>query len=348
MSTQKAIVITGPEKAELVTDRSIPALRDNCLLVKTIAVGLNPTDWKAISRSPPTGLTVGCDFAGIVEAVGKDVKKQWQKGDRVCGFSHGCNITQPEDGAFAEYIAVKGDVVMRLPDNLNFQEGATLGIGIPTAAQALYQSLKLALPTEPIKEATPILIYGGSTATGTLSIQFAKLSGYTVLTTCSPRNFNLVRTLGADAVFDYNDPQAAAEIKKYTNDNLKLVLDCIALEDSIKFCDEAISSSGGEYGALLFVEFPRKNVNTHFTVAYTISGEDFKYGDRLIPGKPEDKAYAEMFFPIAETLLAQGKVKVHPTKVGKEGLKGVLEGLEMLKNGKVSGEKLVYNIEETP
>ncbi|KAJ6093453.1 Protein TOXD [Penicillium sp. IBT 16267x] len=332
MSTQKAIVITGPEKAELITNRPIPALRDNCLLVKTIAVGLNPTDWKSITRSPPSG----------------HVKKQWRKGDRVCGFSHGCNITQPEDGAFAEYIAVKGDTVMRLPDNLSFQEGATLGIGIATVAQALYQSLKLALPTEPIKDATPILIYGGSTATGTLGIQFAKLSGYTVLTTCSPRNFDLVRGLGADAVFDYRDPKAAVEIKKQTNDNLKLVLDCIALGDSIKFCDEAISSSGGDYGSLLIVKTEREKINRHFTVAYTISGEDFKYGDMLIPGRPEDKAYAEMFFPIAETLLAQSKVKVHPPTVGKEGLKGVLEGLELLKNGKVSGEKLVYNIEDTP
>lgn len=348
MSTQKAIVITGSAKAELVNNRPIPALRDNCLLVKTIAVGLNPTDWKSIARAPPIGVTVGCDFAGIVEAVGKDVKKQWKKGDRVCGFSHGCNPVQPEDGAFAEYIAVKGDIVMRLPDNLNFQDGATLGVGIGTVAQALYQTLKLALPTEPIKEATPILIYGGSTATGTLCIQFAKLSGYTVLTTCSPRNFDLVRALGADAVFDYRDPKAATEIKKSTNDNLKLCMDCIALEDSIKFCDEAISSSGGDYGALLTVKIERENVKSHFTVAYTISGEDFKYGDKVIPGKPEDKAYAEMFFPIAETLLAQGKVKVHPPTVGKEGLKGVLEGLEMLKSGKVSGEKLVYNVEDTP
>jgi NADPH:quinone reductase-like Zn-dependent oxidoreductase len=348
MSTQNAIVITGPQKAELVTNRSIPILRDNCLLVKTIAVGLNPTDWKTISRSPPPGVTVGCDFAGIVEAVGKDVKKQWKKGDRVCGFSHGSNPMQPEDGAFAEYIAVKGDVVMRLPDNLSFQEGATLGIGIATVAQALYQSLKLALPSEPIKDATPILIYGGSTATGTLGIQFAKLSGYTVLTTCSPRNFSLVRSLGADAVFDYREPTAAAEIKKYTNDKLKLVFDCIALEDSIKFCDEAISSSGGDYHTLLFAKIERANVNSRFSLAYTIAGEEYKYGDMIIPGKPEDKAFAEMFFPIAETLLAQGKVKVHPPTVGKEGLKGVLEGLELLKNDKVSGEKLVYNVEDTP
>ncbi|KAJ5648630.1 Protein TOXD [Penicillium lividum] len=348
MSTQKAIIVTEPKKAELVTDRPIPTLPDDYILVKNIAVGLNPTDWKSITQYAPTGVQTGCDFAGVVEAVGKDVKKQWKKGDRVCGFAHGCNTLRPETGSFAEWVIVKGDIAMRLPDNLSFQEGATLGVGIATVGQALYQSLKLALPTDPITDATPILIYGGSTATGTLAIQFAKLSGYTVLTTCSPRNFDLVRRLGADAVFDYRDLEAASEIKKLTNDNLKLVFDCISLEDSVKFCDAAISSSGGDYSNLLAARIERENVNSRSTVAYSISGEDWRYRDWEIAGKPEDKAHAEMFFPIVEVLLQQGKVEVHPPKVGEEGLKGVLEGLELLKNDKISGEKLVYNIDETP
>jgi hypothetical protein len=67
-----------------------------------------------------------------------------------------------------------------------------------------------------------------------------------------------------------------------------------------------------------------------------------------IPAKPEDKAFLESFLTVAEPLLAEGKVKVHTPKVGKDGLKGVLEGLELLKADKVSGEKLVYNVEETP
>jgi len=348
MSTQKAIVVTEPKKAGLVTDRPIPALRDDYLLVKNVSVGLNPTDWKHVAYLAPPGVLVGCDCAGIVDSVGKDVRKKFSKGDRVAAFAHGGNSVQPEDGAFAEYVVVKGDTAIRLPDNMTFQEGATLGVGISTVGQGLYQSLKLALPTDPIKEQIPILIYGGSTATGTLAIQFAKLSGYKVLTTCSQHNFDLVRRLGADAVFDYTDPNSAAEIRKYTNNNLKLVFDCISTEATAKFCDNALSTEGGEYSALLNVNIARENVHDRYTLAYTMIGEAFEFGNIPMPAKPEDKAFMESFFAVVEPLLAQGKIKVHPPKVGKDGLKGVLEGLELLKANKVSGEKLVYNVAETP
>ncbi|EPS29679.1 Protein TOXD [Penicillium oxalicum] len=348
MPTQKAIVVVEPKKEGLVTDRPVPALRDDYVLVKNVSVGLNPTDWKHVAFLSPPGVLVGCDFAGVVEEVGKDVKKPWKKGDRICGFAHGGNAVQPEDGAFAEYIVAKGDVQIKIPDNLSFQEAATLGVGTLTVGQGLYQSLKLALPTEPIKDQTPILIYGGSTATGTLAIQYAKLSGYKVITTCSPHNFDLVRSLGADSVYDYKDPEAAANIRKETDNKLKLVFDCISLAPSAKFCEQAISTEGGEYSALLPVKVERDNVNSRSTLGYTAMGEAFKFGNMDIPAKPEDLAHAAKFVPIAEDLLAQGKVKVHPPKVGKDGLKGVIEGLKLLKEDKVSGEKLVYNVSETP
>ena len=82
------------------------------------------------------------------------------------------------------------------------------------------------LVINPIQEAIPLLIYGGSTAIiRTLAIQFAKLSGYTVLTTCSLHNFGIVREVGADMIFDYTDPKSSWEIRKATNNNkLQLVL----------------------------------------------------------------------------------------------------------------------------
>ena len=65
--------------------------------------------------------------------------------------------------------------MIKIPDSLSFEDAATLGVGLSTTAQALYQDLKLPLPTSPATEKTYLLIYGGSTATGTLAIQFAKL-----------------------------------------------------------------------------------------------------------------------------------------------------------------------------
>ncbi|KAJ5124463.1 uncharacterized protein N7515_008288 [Penicillium bovifimosum] len=349
MATMKAIIITQPQTEGLVTDRPLPKLRDDYLLVKTVSVGLNPTDWKHIAYLSPPGVLVGCDYSGIVEEVGKDVKKKFKKGDRVCGFVHGANAVQPEDGAFAEYIVAKGDLQWKIPEHMSFQEAATLGVGLNTVTQGLYQSLKLAPPTKPIKDATPILIYGGSTATGTLAIQFAKLSGYKVLTTCSPRNFDLVRSLGADEVYDYNDAEAPASIRKSTDNKLRLVFDCISLESSAAFCDNAISTDGGEYSALLSVNIARENVNDRFTIAYTAMGEAFNFGDTPWPAKPEDKAFNENFSAtVIDDLLTQGKIKVHPLKVGQDGFKGVIEGLKLLKENKVSGEKLVYNVSETP
>jgi len=103
------------------------------------------------------------------------VKKSFKAGDRICGMCHGANQLELEDGAFAEYIVAKGDVQMHIPEHLSFEEAATLGVGSLTIGQALYQSLKLPLPTKPAKDSLPVLIYGGSTATGTLAIQSAKL-----------------------------------------------------------------------------------------------------------------------------------------------------------------------------
>jgi NADPH:quinone reductase-like Zn-dependent oxidoreductase len=345
---QKAVVITAPKTASVVTDRPKPALRDDYILVKTVSVALNPTDWKHIEFLAPPGVLVGCDYAGIVEEVGKDVKKPFRKGDRICGFAHGSNAVQPEDGTFAEYIVVKGDLQMHIPESLSFQEAATLGVGIVTVGQALYQSLKLAPPTNPLPQPEPILIYGGSTATGALAIQYAKLSGYRVLATCSSHNFDLVKQLGAEAVFDYRDPASAQAIREYTKDGLKLVLDTISLADTAKYCDEAISSQGGDYTALLQIDIARENVNARSTLGYTAIGEEFKVRDMVFPAKPEDKEFAEQFCELSERLLAEGKIQVHRPKVGGEGLKGVLEGLRLMKEGKVSGEKLVYNVGETP
>jgi NADPH:quinone reductase-like Zn-dependent oxidoreductase len=133
------------------------------------------------------------------------------------------NDLEPEDGTFAEYIVVKGDVAMHIPDNISFEEAATLGCGIFTNALGLYRYLELPLLTFPLEDKRsdepPLLIYGGSSASGTLAIQFAKLfvillnfsvhgliqfrSGLTVITTASPRNFDLLKKLGADHVLDY-------------------------------------------------------------------------------------------------------------------------------------------------
>jgi NADPH:quinone reductase-like Zn-dependent oxidoreductase len=175
-ATMKAVVIKGDEM-QLSHDRSLPKLRDDYVLVKPHSVALNPTDWKHVAyRRAKDGALVGCDYAGVVEEVGRAVTKRWQKGDRICGCTHGSNLVNEEDGAFAEWIVAKGDVQMRIPAKLVYEKAATVSLGAITVGQGLYQkSLKLNLPTNPVRRKEYILIYGGGTATGGLAMQYAKL-----------------------------------------------------------------------------------------------------------------------------------------------------------------------------
>jgi NADPH:quinone reductase-like Zn-dependent oxidoreductase len=196
---------------------------------------------------------------------------------------------------------------------------------------------------------TPLLIYGGSTATGSLAIQFAKLSGLTVVVTCSPRNFEYVKSLGADAAYDYNSPTCSKDIKEYTKDKLKHVFDCISEGNSTKISVEAMSSTGGVYSTLLTIDDEKvasinPKVEKKTTLGYTIMGESFKAGSNDVPAVPENFEFGKTFWELSTKLLADGKVKVHKFTVNKfgKGLAGVVQGMQHMREGKVSAEKLVY------
>lgn len=257
---------------------------------------------------------------------------------------------QLEDGAFAEYIVAKGDVQWHIPDNLSFEQAATLGVGVVTTIQSLYQGLELEWPRADgsiPENKGPVLIYGGSTATGYLAIQFAKISGYTVLATASPHNFDYLKEAGADYVFNYRDANSKEEIRKVTGDKLQVVLDCIATAATREYSEAVISPQGGKYHALLTQQLTRKDVKASFSLAYTFTGEDMvKFGNEM-PAKPADRAYIEKFNPIFEALLAQGKIKPIKYRLKEGGLNGIPEGLKELEEDKASGEKIVYKIADT-
>ncbi|KAJ5722225.1 hypothetical protein N7488_000260 [Penicillium malachiteum] len=109
----------------------------------------------------------------------------------------------------------------------------------------------------------------------------------------------------------------------------------------------SISTEGGDYSALLSVIIERENINNRITVGYTILGEEFSHSDIPFPAIPEDAAFAKEWISEAEKFLASGKIKGHPVKLMPHGFKGIPEGLDELRDGNVSGEKLVYNVSET-
>lgn len=323
--------------------------------MKVDSVALNPTDWKHIDFAVPATpfSIVGCDYAGTVIAVGSDVTRPFKVGDKVYGCVNGCNFNEAYDGVFAEYAAVQADVAMHVPEPsgaaLGMEDVCTVPLGSITVGQGLFQpgkGLGLGLPEQGKGAGEWVLVYGGSSATGSLGIQFAKLAGYKVITTCSLQNNALVKSRGADEVFDYNDPECGSKIRAFTGNRLRYAWDTIGRDVSAKVCDEALSTDSAicHYGSILTNRFPREGVKSTFTLMYTMFGAAFtKYGKEF-PASTEDYEFAKMWMALTEKLVAEGKVKPHPKKVGDGGLEGILTGLKDLKEGKVSAEKLVYRI----
>jgi len=163
----------------------------------------------------------------------------------------------------------------------------------------------------------------------------------------------LVKSLGADVVFDHNDPECGAKIRKYTDNKLFYAWDCFSEGASPKICCDALSdgpASDGKrpyLGTLLPVKPTRDDVDVVMTLAYTIVGEEFTFGGRKIPAKPQDFEFGKKWWSVAQKLLYEGKIKPHRVEVRQGGLDGILSGLDDLKNGKVSGKKLVYMISDT-
>ncbi|KAF5004647.1 hypothetical protein FDECE_8868 [Fusarium decemcellulare] len=339
----KAVVMQGePGKAHLQLDRPYPALRPGYILVDVKAVALNPTDWKHIDRMNTKGALLGCDFAGVVAETGLGYSKPWKRGDRICGFVHGGNQLQIENGAFAERIAVKADVAMRIPDNMSFEDAATLGVAVVTCGQGLFQKMGLNRPSDQSRKGETILIYGGSSATGMLGIQFAKLAGYTPITTCSPDNFALVKSLGAVEAFDYKNPNCVDSITAYTGGELRYIWDTISSPATARICAQVISP-GGTYGTILKIPFERQDVNMTWTLGYTAMGETIEKRGVLTEGKLDNFTFMKEWIEEVEPLLHQGQLKAPPTQVGK-GLEGILEAEDLLRQNKVSAKKLVFTV----
>jgi hypothetical protein len=154
-----------------------------------------------------------------------------------------------------------------------------------------------------------------------------------------------VKSLGAEKAFNYNDADCGEQIRKYTNNNLKYAWDCIGVGDAIKICADALTSGpDAKYASLLPTKFPREDVESTNTLAYSALGEPFDKGFAKSEGKAKDYEFqAKTWIPVVEKLLAEGRIKVHKPRV-RSGIENILDGLDELRNNKVSGEKLVYRL----
>ncbi|KAH8590065.1 putative ToxD-like zinc binding oxidoreductase [Bisporella sp. PMI_857] len=325
----------------------IPIISDQDILVKIHAVALNPIDRKYIDLLSPKGSRIGCDYAGTVTKVGKSAKGSWKVGDRVAGMVHGG--ISPDVGSFAEYIKIEGDLAWKVPEEITDAAAATYGISPATAMLALNTHLGVPFPDNAATVASPtpsILIYSGSTTVGIAAIQWAKAAGYRVVTTASPHSFDLVKSYGADAVFNYRSPTAVKDITSEFP-NIALALDCISEGPSTHFCAEVLAKEGGKVVTLLDNGKPKiPNVTYEFIVIFTVFAEEFAWLPPIgpkFPANPSDRNALVQFYANLPSFL--DRIKPPPIQLVDGGFNGILKGLDQLREGKVSGKKLVVKLQ---
>jgi len=196
----------GPEVLKLDSKIAIPKPDQNEVLIKVHAAGVNPVDTYirsgTFSQLPSLPYTPGKDAAGVVEAVGPGVNG-FKIGDRVLTML-------ATSGSYAEYAAVHEQYVCHLDDRLSFQQGACIGVPYYTA----YKSLHIRAHAKP---GETVLIHGASGAVGIAAVQLSKAFGMTVFGTAgSKEGLELVKEVGADAVFNHKEDGYLNEIQKHT------------------------------------------------------------------------------------------------------------------------------------
>jgi NADPH:quinone reductase-like Zn-dependent oxidoreductase len=210
MATMRAVVrdTYGTAGALRVEEVERPEPADDSVLVRVHAASLNRLDWYSAAGSPyigrvsmgvlrPKQRVLGVDFAGTVEAAGKDVT----------GLAPGDEVFGVRSGAFAEYVCARDAVALK-PANVTFEQAAAVPVAGLTALQGLRDK-------GAVQPGQKVLIHGASGGVGTFAVQVAKALGAEVAAVCSTRNVDLVRSLGADRVFDYTREDFARSGERY-------------------------------------------------------------------------------------------------------------------------------------
>lgn len=202
----------GPPEVLSIQELGIPTPKDNEVLVKVYAATVNRTDCGMLWAKPFimrffTGLFkpkypgIGTDFAGKIEAVGKNVTT-FKVGDRVWGFNdsgkgtHAQYITQRENGP-----------VLTIPDNISYEVAAASAEG----AHYAYNCIRKAK----LKAGQNVLVNGATGAIGSACVQLLKYFGATVTAVCNTKNIELVKSLGADRIIDYEKEDFTKDNQKY-------------------------------------------------------------------------------------------------------------------------------------
>jgi NADPH2:quinone reductase len=210
----------GPEVLAL-TDLPRPKAERGEMLIRTLAAGVNPVDWKVreglLSPRVPHGfpLIPGWDVAGVVEELGEGCQR-FRKGDRVFAYARKPHI---QWGTYAEFVAVAERHVAWMPPSLLFEEAAAIPCAALTAQQALERAGLTAGAT--------LLVLNGSGGVGHFALQLAKIAGARAIATAGARNQEFVMSQGAELAIDYTRDDIAALVAARCPDGVDVVLDAI-------------------------------------------------------------------------------------------------------------------------
>jgi len=209
-----------------------PTPGDNEVLIKVCAASVNPYDWHFMRGLPyflrigaglrkPKNKRLGVDVAGQVEAIDRSVT-QFKPGDAVFGT---CN------GAFAEYACTSEGALVMKPDNITFEQAASVPIAALTALQGLRDKGQIQLGQR-------VLINGAAGGVGTFAVQIAKSFDAEVTGVCGTRNVEMVRSIGADRVIDYTKEDFTKSAQPYD-----VILDCVG-NRSFPACRRVLNPKG--------------------------------------------------------------------------------------------------------
>jgi NADPH:quinone reductase-like Zn-dependent oxidoreductase len=236
----------GPPDVLEIKDVEEPVPKDNEVLIEARAAAVNPLDGGLLKGLPfiarllfglqkPKDTRLGVDAAGRVEAVGRNVT-QFKTGDEVFGAC----ISDPQasavkvwvpQGAFAEYVCAPESTLAVKPDNVTFEQAASVPVAAFTALQGLRDK-------GGIQRGQKVLVNGAAGGVGTFAVQIAKSFGAEVTGVCSTRNVDMVRSIGADQVFDYNQENFTRSGQHHD-----LIFDCVG-NHSLSACRRVLNPHG--------------------------------------------------------------------------------------------------------
>ncbi|OQV07102.1 Alcohol dehydrogenase GroES-like domain-containing protein [Cladophialophora immunda] len=352
----KSAPYTRPGKSEIV--------------IKNRAVAINPLDHMKQSLGNllfdwvKYPAILGSDVAGEVVEVGKDVAARFKVGDRVVG--HAIGMAKKHNFAshcgFQEYTVLLAHMASHIPDTLSYEDAAVIPLGLSTAACGLFQIDQLAMQLPAVPAAKPtgktLLVWGGSTSVGFNVIQLAVAAGYEVIATASPRNFDLVKHLGAVDVFDYKSPTVVADIRTAFKGRTTAGALSIGQGAAEKCLDILASCKGNKFLAMASYPVPQtppeRFVVPQIAFHYITSliylwikakrhgiRSSFIVGDTLVDNEVGPAMY-EHFVPQA---LAEGSFVAAPdSEVVGHGLESIQHAMDLHKKG-VSAKKIVVMLE---